>query len=166
MRQRFVILGLFIAAVSSLGGMWMQSEIVMAAPQESRIDQTPQAICDGTSDIRAFLHSLGFTNDFRVMATLRDEAFSRRYYHVRVMPGMVPALRDRLTTAWVDGHFNRAVYENGATARVKRSRNLPAWWNLADPPAADHIMLDHAGSANWYVVLTDSGDTCFMWVGH
>jgi len=23
-------------------------------------------------------------------------------------------------------------------------------------------MLDYAGSANWYVVLTDSGDACFM----
>ncbi len=78
MRQRFIILGLFIAAISSLGGMWMQSEIAMAAPQEPWMDQTPQAICDGTSDMRAFLHSLGFTNDFRVMATLRVEAFSRQ----------------------------------------------------------------------------------------
>ena len=35
-----------------------------------------------------------------------------------------------------------------------------------DPPAADHLMLDHGGQPVWYVVLSNTGETCFMWVGH
>ena len=60
----------------------------------------------------------------------------------------------------------QAVYENGVSGRVKKSPNLPKWWNLSSEPAADAIMLDHAGSANWYIVLGNDGDVCLMWCGH
>ena len=166
MRQRLIILGLLICSVGCIGGLWMGTTLTLAAPLENLPDQTPQAICGGTEDMRVFFKSMGFDRDFRVIATLHDEVLERRYYRVKIEPALVAPLRQQLASAWVAGHFNRAIYENGVMSRVKRSHNLPKWWNLSDPPAADHLMLDHGGWPNWYVVFTDAGDLCFMWVGH
>jgi hypothetical protein len=162
MMRRFLTIAMVLCVLSYFAGMWIESSIAMATPLET-FDQTPQAICNGTGDMRAFFRSLGFTEDFRVTASMRDEALSRRYYRVRLSPGAIPKLRQQLLANWTLGHFNRVTYENNLSARVKRSRNLPGWWNLSDPPKADHIMLAHGGDATWYIVLTDEGEACLMW---
>ena len=164
MARRFLGIGLVsLWLVSYFTGMWIQSSMAMATPLENMYDQTPQAICNGTGDMRAFFRTIGFTQDFRVTASMRDEALARRYYRIKLDAAAVPTLRQQLLTNWTLGHFNRTTYENGVLARVKRSRNLPGWWNLSDPPKADHIMLAHGGDATWYVVLTAEGEACFMW---
>ena len=116
--------------------------------------------------MRTFFAKMGFNETFRVMATLRDETLGRRYYRVKIDPALMPQLRNTLSGKWIEGRINRSVYENGLMSRVKKSRNLPKWWNLTDPPKADHLMLDHGGQPVWYVVLSSTGETCFMWVGH
>ena len=166
MRQRLILVVLVTSVLCSAAGMWMGSALAMASPVDFIPDQTPQAICGGTSDMRLFFRSLGYKGDFRVLNAYREEALGRRYYRVRFSPDQIPTLRRQLMTQWTQGHINRAVYENGVASRVKRSRNLPGWWNFTDPPKADHLMFDHGGSANWYVVLNESGEACFMWVGH
>lgn len=165
MGQRLIIVVLVTSLLCGAAGMWMGSALA-ASPADFIPDQTPQAICGGTGDMRLFFRTLGYTGDFRVVNAYREEALSRRYYHVKFAPDQIPALRKQLMTQWTQGRINRTVYENGALARVKRSRNMPGWWNFGDPPKADHLMFDHGGAANWYAVLTDSGEACFMWVGH
>ncbi len=164
MVRRFLSIAAFLCILSYFAGMWIQSSIAMATPLDSMVDQTPQAICDGTGDVRAFFRSMNFKEDFRVINSLRDEALGRRYYHIRLTSRVVPILRDQLLSNWTLGHFNRATYENDWSARVKRSRNLPTWWNLADPPKTNQIMLARAGEATWYLVTTDDGDACLMWL--
>ena len=165
MRESFVFFTVMFLVVGCFAGMWMQSEL-MAAPPDIFVDQTPQQICNGTGDMRAFFRTMGYKGDFRVLNAYREEALNRRYYRVRFSPDQIEPLRKQLVTKWTEGRLNRAIYENGLMARVKHSRNVPGWWNFDTPPKADHLMFDHGGSPNWYVVLTDSGDACFMWVGH
>ncbi len=166
MRQRLIVVVLVTSVLCSAAGMWMGSALAAAPPSDFIPDQTPQAICGGTSDMRLFLRKMGYTGDFRVLNAYREEALSRRYYRVKFAPDQIPGLRQQLTRQWTQGRINRAVYENGVSARVKQSRNVPGWWNFGDPPKADHLMFDHGGNAMWYVVLSDTGEACFMWTGH
>lgn len=166
MGTRVLFAAIFTILVACLAGVWMSSTSAIAAPVESLVDQTPQAISGGTEDMRDFFNKMGFKETFRVMASLRDEALGRRYYRVKIDPSLNAQLRTTLASKWIEGRMNRSVYENGLMARVKKSRNLPKWWNVTPPPAADHLMLDHGGQPVWYVVLSNSGEACFMWVKH
>jgi len=163
MIRRLITFAMALCLLSYFAGMWIESSMAMATPLENLYDQTPQAICNGTGDMRAFFRQIGFAEDFRVTASMRDEALSRRYYRLKLNPAAIPILRDKLLTNWTLGHFNRATYENCLSARVKRSRNLPGWWNLAETPKTDTIMLAHGSDATWFVTLTADGEACFMW---
>ena len=126
-------------------------------------DQSPDAIPDGSGDVRCFLRTHGFTAPFKLMTSLRDEALGRRYYRVRVAPESVESLHRCLVKGWTWGHFNRTVYENNRTSHLPRSRNLPKWWKL-DNNAGRTLMLDHGGKPNWYVVINADGEVNLMWV--
>ena len=166
MRRDLFILCVCLCVMSGFAGLWIGSTETLAAPLEPVMtDDTPRPIPGGDQDVRSFFTSLGYTGTFNVLAALRDEALGRRYYHVRVAPQNVRPLRYKLASGWTLGRFNRAVYENGVSGRVKKSRNLPTWWNFSDPPAAHHLMLDHGGVPNWYIVSNDAGDVCLMWAG-
>jgi hypothetical protein len=139
----------------------------IAAPLiEPKLDVAPQPIRDGAQDIARFFNSQDFTGGFKLLSAARDEQLSRRYYHVKLAPELIPELRRELITNWTMGRFNRAVYQNGISGRLRKSPNLPKWWNLSTPPAGDHIMLDHGGKPNWYIVLSNTGNVCLMWCGN
>jgi hypothetical protein len=166
MKRDIVTLCACLCALSAVAGLWLGSTATLAKPLEPvMVDDAPRAIPTGAEDVRAFFRQSGYTGTFSVAVALRDEALGRRYYHCRVAPEQVDALRTALARGWTLGRFNRAVYHNGVSSRVKKSRNLPKWWNLQDPPYADHLMLDHGGVPNWYVVTTNAGDVCLMWTG-
>jgi hypothetical protein len=167
MAGKAVIFAFLMAVAACLGGVWMTSTISVAVPLiEPKAESDAEPIRDGAQDVAQFFKTYEFTGGFKLMATVRDESLSRRYYRVKLEADVIPELRKRLITNWTHGRFNRAVYQNGVSARLRRSANLPKWWNLESPPAGDHIMLEHGGNPNWYIVLSNSGEVCLMWCGN
>jgi hypothetical protein len=167
MLPKSVIFGVLLGIFACLGGVWMSATIIVGAPLiEPKSDDAPEPIGDGADDVAGFFKMYGFTGGFKLMAAVRDETLSRRYYRVKLEAEVIPELRERLITNWTHGRFNRAVYQNGVSAQLKRRANLPKWWNLDSPAAGDHIMLEHGGNPNWYIVLSNSGEVCLMWCGN
>ena len=167
MKPKSVAMGALLMLVGCLAGVWMTCTTSIAAPLiEPRLDQGPQGIRDGAQDVARFFKMYGFEGGFKLMTAQRDEQLSRRYYRIKLDAELLPELKKQLVTNWTLGRFNRSVYQNGVSGRLKKSSNLPKWWNLSTPPVADHLMLDHGGNANWYIVLVSNGEVCLMWCGN
>lgn len=168
MKQDRLLLIAGMCATSLFSAMWFRSSVALAAPIQgvSRSDIAPRMIPNGRSDIKSFFRLIEFNQPFHVLRAEREELFGRRYYQIKIdRPDDLASLRDRITTGWTLGRFNRAVYQNNLSARVPTSRNLPGWWDDRPAGQVDQIMLDYAGRPNWYIVLAPSGEVCLMWVG-
>jgi hypothetical protein len=162
--NRFVVIAVFISAVSVLGGMWISASAALARPLLDPAGgvERPQLITHGNEDVNEFFKAMGYKGDFQLITAVRDGTLSRRYYQVRVNPNDLGAVHDSIVRGWTWGHFNRAVYENCASARLPRSRNLPKWWKQ-DAQYPNCLMLDHGGIPGWYVVIQPGGEVDLMW---
>ncbi len=167
MKPNFIVFAATFAVLGCVAGVWMTSSISLAAPLvEPRVSQDPEPIVGGTQDVANFFSSQSYNGKFELLKASRDETLVRRYYHVKVPADQVQALRRQIVTNWTLGRFNRAIYENGVSGKLRKSVNMPKWWNFGEKFDADNIMLDHGGSPNWYIVLSSAGDVCLMWCGH
>ena len=167
MKRDFVILCVCASALTGFGGLWLGATASIGAPLEAVAYATepPKTLPGGREDVTQFFKTLEYTGGFDLVQAVRDESLGRRYYHLKVPAANVDGLQRQVATGWTWGRINRAVYRNNVSSKLPKSRNLPKWWASVDTPLADHMMLDHGGSAKWYLVFAGGGDVLMMWTG-